>query len=151
MSYLDIWHNKNYNNLNKILTNFDRTDLVPFNESQDSSPPQSRYSNIIHRGRKRPLHGLINYIDTKAKCSHLQKFTCKGTSRQVFIFLRPSPLLGFARGGLAILFFLNLVWFRVLNFCRILSPTGLNTPHRSQPHTVCSVYTELWHREEGVG
>ncbi len=30
-------------------------------------------------------NGLINYIDTKAKCCHLKKFTCKGTSRQVFI------------------------------------------------------------------
>jgi hypothetical protein len=32
----------------------------------------------------RPPHGLIDYIDTKAKC-HLKKFTCKGTLRQVFI------------------------------------------------------------------
>jgi hypothetical protein len=24
-------------------------------------------------------HGLNNYIDTKAKCRHLKKFTCKGT------------------------------------------------------------------------
>ncbi len=30
-------------------------------------------------------HGLINYIDTKAKCLHLKKLTCKGTLRQVFI------------------------------------------------------------------
>jgi hypothetical protein len=30
-------------------------------------------------------HGLINYIDSNAKCRHLYKFTCKGTSRQVFI------------------------------------------------------------------
>jgi hypothetical protein len=29
-------------------------------------------------------HGLINYIDTKSKC-HLQKLTCKGTLRQVFV------------------------------------------------------------------
>jgi hypothetical protein len=29
-------------------------------------------------------HGLINYIDTKAKCRH-KKLTCKGTLRQVFI------------------------------------------------------------------
>jgi hypothetical protein len=29
------------------------------------------------------LHGLINYIDTKAKCFHLKKLTCKGTLRQV--------------------------------------------------------------------
>ncbi len=30
-------------------------------------------------------HGLNNYIKTKAKGSHLKKFTCKGTLRQVFI------------------------------------------------------------------
>ncbi len=30
-------------------------------------------------------HGLINYKDSKAKCRHLQKFTCKGTLRQVII------------------------------------------------------------------
>ncbi len=29
-------------------------------------------------------HGLINCIDTKAKCRHLKKLTCKGTLRQVF-------------------------------------------------------------------
>jgi hypothetical protein len=33
-----------------------------------------------------PLHhGLINYIDTNAKCRHLKKLTCKETLRQVFI------------------------------------------------------------------
>ncbi len=30
-------------------------------------------------------HGLINYIDNKAKCRHLKTLTCKRTSRQVFI------------------------------------------------------------------
>ncbi len=30
-------------------------------------------------------HGPINYIDAKAICRHLNKFTCKGTLRQVFI------------------------------------------------------------------
>jgi hypothetical protein len=30
-------------------------------------------------------HGLINYLDTKAKCRHLKKFTCTGTLQQVFI------------------------------------------------------------------
>ncbi len=34
-------------------------------------------------------HGLINSIETKAKGCHLKKFTCKGTLRQVFIWLRP--------------------------------------------------------------
>jgi hypothetical protein len=31
------------------------------------------------------FHGLINYIDTKAKCCHLKKFTRKSTLLQVFI------------------------------------------------------------------
>jgi hypothetical protein len=30
-------------------------------------------------------HGLINYIETKAKGCHLKKFICKETLRQVFI------------------------------------------------------------------
>jgi len=30
-------------------------------------------------------HRLINYIDTKAKCRHLKKLTCKGTLRQLFM------------------------------------------------------------------
>ncbi len=30
-------------------------------------------------------HGQIKYIETKAKCRHLKKLTCKGTLRQVFI------------------------------------------------------------------
>ena len=30
-------------------------------------------------------YGLINYKDTKAKCRHLKKLTCKMTLRQVFI------------------------------------------------------------------
>jgi hypothetical protein len=40
-----------------------------------------------------PGHGLINYIDTKAKCRHLKKISSDGTLRQVFICLRPLPLL----------------------------------------------------------
>ncbi len=30
-------------------------------------------------------HGLINYKDTKVKCRHQKKLTCKGTLRQMFI------------------------------------------------------------------
>ncbi len=33
---------------------------------------------------KGQIHGLMNYIDTKAKC-HLKKLTCTKTLRQVFI------------------------------------------------------------------
>jgi hypothetical protein len=29
-------------------------------------------------------HGLTNYIDSKAKCRHLEKITCKRTMRQGF-------------------------------------------------------------------
>jgi hypothetical protein len=36
-------------------------------------------------------HGLINYVDTKAKCRHPNKLICKGTLQQVFICLRPPP------------------------------------------------------------
>ncbi len=36
-------------------------------------------------GTQQSYHGLINYIDTKAKCRHLKKWTCQGTLRQVFI------------------------------------------------------------------
>ncbi len=39
---------------------------------------KEQYLFIVH-------HGLINYIDTKAKCRHLKNLTCKRTLRQVFI------------------------------------------------------------------
>ncbi len=82
-------------------------------------------------------HGLINYIDTKEKCRHLKKLTCKGTLRQVFICLRPPFLLGFCLGWSS-----NYVGsksgqiYRVLNSCRLWSSTGLNTPH-PLPATHC--------------
>ncbi len=50
--------------------------------------------NRVKRGGREPptltrlvwyYHWLINYIDTKAKCRHLKKLTCKGTLWQVFI------------------------------------------------------------------
>ncbi len=88
-------------------------------------------------------HVLINYIDIKAKCRHLEKFTSKGTLRQVFICLRPPPL--FCLGWSS-----NFVYskYRVINSCRICSPTGLNTPPPSPSH-ILSVCTVLWHREGG--
>jgi hypothetical protein len=36
-------------------------------------------------------HGLINYIDTKAKCRHLKKLTCKGTSRHAGVYFSEPP------------------------------------------------------------
>ncbi len=35
--------------------------------------------------RRQGYHGILNYIDTKAKCRHLKKLICKGTLWQVFI------------------------------------------------------------------
>jgi hypothetical protein len=43
-------------------------------------------------------HGIINYIDNKAKCRHLNKLTCKGTLGQAFICSRPLLFLGFCLG-----------------------------------------------------
>jgi hypothetical protein len=40
----------------------------------------------------------LRLIETHAKCRYLKKFTCKGALRQVFIYLRPPPLLGFCLG-----------------------------------------------------
>jgi hypothetical protein len=37
-------------------------------------------------------------VESNAKCLHIKKFTCKGTLQQVFIYLRPLPLLGFCLG-----------------------------------------------------
>jgi hypothetical protein len=31
------------------------------------------------------MHGLVNYIDTLAKCHYIEILTCKGTLGQVFI------------------------------------------------------------------
>jgi hypothetical protein len=48
--------------------------------------PQTPVSmnNYFTSGEKVPFqHGLINYIDTKAKCRHLKKLTCKGILKQV--------------------------------------------------------------------
>jgi hypothetical protein len=39
-----------------------------------SSPTMINLSNSI-------IHGIINYIDTKAKCRHLKQLTCKGACR----------------------------------------------------------------------
>jgi hypothetical protein len=70
------------------------------------SPRVQPLATAILKGGERMVgvyHGLINYIDTKAKCRHLKILTCKGTFRQVFICLRTPPLLGLVWGGLAIL------------------------------------------------
>jgi hypothetical protein len=39
----------------------------------------------LKRAEEGQVHGLINFMNTKAKCRHLKKLTCTGTLRQVFI------------------------------------------------------------------
>ncbi len=51
----------------------------------------SRCANYLDRRK-------IRLVDTNSKCRHLKKLTCIGTSRQVFICLRPPPLLGYCLG-----------------------------------------------------
>ncbi len=46
-------------------------------------------------------HRKIKLVEGNAKCLHpikLKKLTCKGTLRQLFICLRPPPLLGYCLG-----------------------------------------------------
>ncbi len=50
---------------------------------------------ILERHR---LYYLTIYVDTKSKMSSSKKLTCKRTLRQVFICLRPPPLLRFCLG-----------------------------------------------------
>ncbi len=66
-------------------------------ESCSDAPSVSQEERL--KGHK---HGLINYIDTKAKCRRLKKFTRKGNLWQVFIRVRfyrpkiPSVMLVFS-------------------------------------------------------
>jgi hypothetical protein len=53
-----------------------------------------------------------------------KKFNCKGTLRQVYICLRPPPLLGFGLGWSR-----NFVGSESGHIQRVWSPTGLHTPH----------------------
>jgi hypothetical protein len=55
----------------------------------------------------------IKLIEDNVKCRHPKKLTCKGTLRQVFIRLKPPPLLGFCLWWLSNLKALNLVGNRV--------------------------------------
>jgi hypothetical protein len=90
-------------------------------------------------------HGLINYTDAKAKCRHLKKLNWKGTLRQVFICLRPPPLLGFCLG-----------WssnFVCSQSGQIQSVTILQNPVPSPLHTayVYTVHGILIHTRKGGG
>jgi hypothetical protein len=73
-------------------------DPTPDPDPQHQPPPlpplASKECSVID-GYKRKM---IRLIKNNAKCRYLKKFTCKGTLRQVFICLRPPPLIGFCLG-----------------------------------------------------
>jgi hypothetical protein len=48
------------------------------NQSHPADQPQQVFS------KEYKPHELINFIDTKAKCRHLKKLTCKWNMRRVF-------------------------------------------------------------------
>ncbi len=78
----------------------------------------------------------IRLIESNAKCRYLKKITCKGTLRQVFIRLRPPPLLGFVLNGKVILQVLNLVRNRAVNSLQNMVSTQLKTRNPSPSHTL---------------
>jgi hypothetical protein len=84
-------------------------------------------------------HGLINYMNTKAKCRHLQKLTSKGTLQQVFICLRPPPLLCFCLGG-GSSNFVGPEYGQIqgVKLLQHMVSTGLNTP--PLPSTKCDFF-----------
>ncbi len=54
--------------------------------------------NMWNWSRMELHRGKIRLIENNAKCRYLKKSTCKETLRQVFICLRPLPLVGFCLG-----------------------------------------------------
>jgi hypothetical protein len=58
----------------------------------------SRYTQALLHW-KGDNHGLLNYVDTKAKCCHLKKLICTGTLRQVVICLSNTPSSPSQGGG----------------------------------------------------
>ncbi len=80
--------------------------------------------------------GLLNYIDTKAKCRHIKKFTCKGTLRQVFICLRPPSLQGFCLGWSSNFVGSEYCQIQSVKLLQNMVSNELNTPH-PLPATHC--------------
>ncbi len=89
-------------------------------------------------------HGLINYIDTKAKFEfcHLKKFIWKGTFQQVFIRLRPPSLLSFCLGWSSNFVGSEIQSVKLLQ--NMVSNRNSTPPTPSHSHAL-SVCTVLWH------
>jgi hypothetical protein len=92
-------------------------------------------------------HGLINYVDTKAKFRHLKKCSWKGTFQQVFVRLRPPPLLSFCLGWSSNFVGSEIQSVKLLqNMVSNRNSTPPPTPSHSHALSVCTV---LWHRGGG--
>jgi hypothetical protein len=78
---------------NLASTNFFTFSLLQFNIVCTKGYSQDRTRNVYQKSclfstsqcKYIARHGLINFIDIKAKCCHLKKLPCKGTLQQVFI------------------------------------------------------------------
>jgi hypothetical protein len=93
-------------------------------------------------------HGLVNYINSKAKFRHLK--TCKWTLRQVFICLRPPLLLGFCLEWSSN--FVGSESGQIQNVKLLQNMVSNRTQHPPPPpsHTL-PVWTVLWHRKGEKG
>jgi hypothetical protein len=96
------------------------------------------------------MQGLIKYINTKAKCCHLKKFTCKGILRQVFICLRPPPLVGFCLGWSS--YFVGSEFGQIQSVKPLQNMVSKRTQHPQPPasHTL-SVYIYCTLTQDGGG
>jgi hypothetical protein len=56
-----------------------------FHEEKILQNAASVYASTFCSLQEKHRHGLINYVDTRAKFLHIKNLTCKGTLRQVFI------------------------------------------------------------------
>ncbi len=91
----------------------------------------------------------IRLIENNAKSRHLKKLTCKWTSRQVFICLMPPPLIGFCLGWCGNFVGSESGQIQSVKLLQNMVSNRTQHPIPSQPHTVCTYSSVLWHREGG--
>ncbi len=92
----------------------------------------------------------IRLIESKSKCRHLKKFSRKGTVRQVFICLRPPPLLGFCLGWSSNFLGSESGQIQSVKILR-WPPTQLNTPPPHPLSATYCLYILFFDRGKGVG
>jgi hypothetical protein len=84
---------------------------------------------LMNRRKSRP-------IESNAKCLHLEKLTCKGIWRQVFICLKTPPFLGFFFGWCSNIVGSESGQKQRVNYRRLWSPSQINTPPPPPNHTL---------------